>query len=75
MWAAHPYPAALPNPFFDIAIAVANFEQAFICIPPLEKLGYSYQGEYSIPAATILSAATRTPPTISTCWSITVVSG
>ena len=42
-------PGCPAKPILDIAIAVANFEQAFICIPPLEKLGYSYQGEYSIP--------------------------
>lgn len=42
-------PGCPAKPILDIAIAVANFEQAFICIPPLEQLGYSYQGEYGIP--------------------------
>jgi GrpB-like predicted nucleotidyltransferase (UPF0157 family) len=44
---------AVPNlaakPVLDIGIAVYNFEEAAICIPPLEGLGYSYRGEYGIP--------------------------
>ncbi len=44
---------SVPNlsakPVLDIAIAVRNFEEATVCISPLEALGYSYRGEYGIP--------------------------
>ncbi len=72
MWAAS-IPGCPAKPILDIAIAVADFEQAFICIPPLEKLGYSYQGEYSIPRRHYFVRRNPHSTTISTCWSITVV--
>jgi GrpB-like predicted nucleotidyltransferase (UPF0157 family) len=37
------------KPIIDIGIAVANFEEAAICIGPLERLGYIYHGENGIP--------------------------
>lgn len=42
-------PGMLAKPIVDIAIAVADFEAARVCIPPIEKLGYEYKGEYGIP--------------------------
>ncbi len=37
------------KPIIDIGIAVKNFEEASICIPPIEQLGYEYKGENGIP--------------------------
>ena len=37
------------KPIIDIAVAVNNFEEAKVCIFPLEKLGYEYKGEFGIP--------------------------
>jgi GrpB-like predicted nucleotidyltransferase (UPF0157 family) len=37
------------KPIIDIAIAVNNFEEAGVCIRPIEQLGYEYRGENSIP--------------------------
>ena len=39
----------LAKPILDIGIAVAAFEEAVRCIPPMEKLGYTYKGENGIP--------------------------
>lgn len=36
------------KPILDIAVAVRNFEDAFVCVAPLEHLGYLYRGEYGI---------------------------
>lgn len=41
-------PGIIAKPILDIGIAVANFETAFICIEPIEKLGYAYRGENGI---------------------------
>ena len=37
------------KPIIDIGVAVANFEEAAICVEPLERLGYIYHGENGIP--------------------------
>jgi GrpB-like predicted nucleotidyltransferase (UPF0157 family) len=37
------------KPIIDIAVAVANFEEARVCIGPIEQLGYEYRGEHGIP--------------------------
>jgi GrpB-like predicted nucleotidyltransferase (UPF0157 family) len=42
-------PGMAAKPIIDIAIAVKNFEEASVCIKPIEKLGYEYKGENGIP--------------------------
>ena len=42
-------PGMLAKPIIDIAIAVTDFEQARVCIPLMEGLGYEYRGEQGIP--------------------------
>ena len=42
-------PGMVAKPIIDIAIAVMNFEEACICIKPIEQLGYEYKGENGIP--------------------------
>jgi GrpB-like predicted nucleotidyltransferase (UPF0157 family) len=42
-------PGMIAKPIIDIAIAVQNFEDATICIKPIEQLGYEYRGENGIP--------------------------
>jgi GrpB-like predicted nucleotidyltransferase (UPF0157 family)/protein-S-isoprenylcysteine O-methyltransferase Ste14 len=42
-------PGVIAKPIIDIAIAVADFDDARACVPPIERLGYCYRGEYGIP--------------------------
>jgi GrpB-like predicted nucleotidyltransferase (UPF0157 family) len=42
-------PGMLAKPIVDIAIAVANFEEARVCIQPIEALSYVYKAEFGIP--------------------------
>ena len=42
-------PGMIAKPIIDIAIAVKNFEEAKVCIKPIERLGYEYKGEFGIP--------------------------
>jgi GrpB-like predicted nucleotidyltransferase (UPF0157 family) len=42
-------PGLPAKPIIDIGVAVANFEEAFRCVPLLETLGYIYRGEFGIP--------------------------
>lgn len=42
-------PGIIAKPILDIGIAVANFEAATVCIPPIEQLGYTDKGENGIP--------------------------
>ena len=42
-------PGIVAKPVLDIAIAVAEFEAATVCIAPLQALGYRYRGENGIP--------------------------
>src|SRR5947207_115171 len=42
-------PGMPAKPILDIGIAVANFEEAVRCIPPMEQLGYTYKSENGIP--------------------------
>ncbi len=42
-------PGGAAKPIIDIAIAVENFEQAFVCVEPIQHLGYEYKGEFGIP--------------------------
>lgn len=42
-------PGLISKPIIDIAVAVSNFEEAKICIDPLNKLEYEYKGEFGIP--------------------------
>jgi len=42
-------PGISAKPLLDLGIAVQNFEEAFVCVQPLEKLGYIYRGENGIP--------------------------
>ena len=37
------------KPILDIAIAVRDFDEARVCIQPIEQLGYEYRGENGIP--------------------------
>jgi GrpB-like predicted nucleotidyltransferase (UPF0157 family) len=38
-------PGMVAKPIVDIAIAVASFEAAFVCVDPIERIGYEYEGE------------------------------
>ena len=42
-------PGMPAKPILDIGIAVLDFEEAKACIQPLERLGYTYRGEFGIP--------------------------
>src|SRR5215208_5776846 len=42
-------PGIPAKPIIDIGVAVANFEQAAVCIEPMQTLGYEYKGEFGIP--------------------------
>ena len=42
-------PGMMAKPIIDIAIAVFDFEEAKVCIQPIEALGYEYKGEFGIP--------------------------
>jgi GrpB-like predicted nucleotidyltransferase (UPF0157 family)/predicted phosphodiesterase len=42
-------PGLAAKPILDIAVAVADFDEARRCIAPLEGLGYTYRGENGIP--------------------------
>ncbi len=42
-------PGMVAKPILDIAIAVRNFEEARVCIQPIEQLGYEFKGELGIP--------------------------
>jgi len=42
-------PEIAAKPIIDIAVAVADFDQAQRCIAPIEELGYRYRGENGIP--------------------------
>jgi GrpB-like predicted nucleotidyltransferase (UPF0157 family) len=42
-------PGIAAKPIVDIAVGVASFEGARVCIAPLEALGYTYRGEHGIP--------------------------
>lgn len=42
-------PGMIAKPILDIGIAVSNFEEARVCIAPIEQLGYEYRGENGIP--------------------------
>lgn len=42
-------PGIVAKPILDIAVAVASFETAYVCVAPIEALGYAYYGENGIP--------------------------
>jgi GrpB-like predicted nucleotidyltransferase (UPF0157 family) len=42
-------PGMVAKPIIDIAIAIENFEEAAVCVKPIEQLGYEYKGENGIP--------------------------
>jgi GrpB-like predicted nucleotidyltransferase (UPF0157 family) len=42
-------PGIAAKPIVDIAVGVASFEGARVCIAPMEALGYTYRGENGIP--------------------------
>lgn len=42
-------PGVVAKPIIDIAVAVAEYEAARVCIEPMEQLGYEYRGPYGIP--------------------------
>lgn len=41
-------PGMIAKPILDIGVAVANFDEAAVCIPLLEQPGYRYKGENGI---------------------------
>lgn len=41
-------PGLPAKPILDIGVAVASFEEARVCIAPLEQIGYHYRGELGI---------------------------
>lgn len=42
-------PGMPAKPIIDIAIAIPDYDEASVCVPPLEALGYEYRGEFGIP--------------------------
>ena len=42
-------PGVPAKPILDILIGVEDFEEARVCIVPMEGIGYVYRGEYGIP--------------------------
>ena len=42
-------PGLAAKPILDIAVAVASYEGAFVCVPLLEPIGYEYRGDRGIP--------------------------
>jgi GrpB-like predicted nucleotidyltransferase (UPF0157 family) len=42
-------PGMMAKPILDIGVAVTSFEEARVCIQPIEQLGYEYRGEHGIP--------------------------
>ena len=42
-------PGIVAKPILDIAVAVHSFEAAYVCVGPIEALGYEYVGENGIP--------------------------
>ncbi|MCJ7551153.1 MAG: GrpB family protein, partial [Anaerolineae bacterium] len=42
-------PGMIAKPIIDIGIAVTSFEEARVCIQPIQQLGYEYRGELKIP--------------------------
>ena len=42
-------PGMIAKPILDIGIAVKDYEEARVCIRPIEQLGYEYRGEHGIP--------------------------
>ncbi len=42
-------PGMTAKPIIDIGIAVMDFEEAQVCISPIEQLGYEYRGEQGVP--------------------------
>lgn len=42
-------PGLSAKPIIDIGIAVHDFDEAFRCVAPLERIGYTYRGELGIP--------------------------
>lgn len=39
----------IAKPIIDIAIEIKNFNEGEFCVPPLEKIGYSYKGTNILP--------------------------
>jgi GrpB-like predicted nucleotidyltransferase (UPF0157 family) len=42
-------PGIVAKPIIDIGVAVNDYEEAIICVDPMERLGYEYKGENGIP--------------------------
>ena len=42
-------PGVPAKPILDILVGVEDYEEAKVCIRPLERIGYLYKGEYGIP--------------------------
>ncbi len=42
-------PGLAAKPIVDIGIAVADFDDARVCIEPMVRLGYEFRGEFGIP--------------------------
>jgi GrpB-like predicted nucleotidyltransferase (UPF0157 family) len=42
-------PGVPAKPVLDILVGVEDFDEASVCVAPLENIGYCYRGEYGIP--------------------------
>lgn len=42
-------PGVPAKPILDVLVGVADFEEARVCVAPLERLGYVFKGEFGIP--------------------------
>lgn len=42
-------PGLAAKPIVDIAVCVTSFEEAFVCVAPVQALGYVYKGECGVP--------------------------
>jgi GrpB-like predicted nucleotidyltransferase (UPF0157 family) len=42
-------PGIVAKPIIDIGVAGNSYEEATICVEPIERLGYEYKGENGIP--------------------------
>jgi len=55
-------PGMVAKPIIDIGIAVVDFDEAHVCIEPIEQLGYTHRGERGIPRRLYFRKAVGSPP-------------
>jgi GrpB-like predicted nucleotidyltransferase (UPF0157 family) len=61
-------PGMLAKPIVDIAIAVADFDEARVCVPLIEGLGYEYRGELGITFTKVTHASSTSTCSKRTAW-------